>query len=265
MFWVERDSIAGIAEMGVRCGQIGIGGDTQITPKFIDKVKEELGQNAIEVITVFAAYSGEDYADLPTVERTVGLIPRSTRAERLNRTLELIDVAAKLGVASIGCHIGFVPHNKLDPDYMDVRDAARRICDRAELHGQTFALETGQEPARTLLEFIEAVNRPNLKVNFDPANMILYGSGDPHEAVQILKSKIVSVHAKDGDAPPPRDKKALGKERPLGKGAVDFPRFIQTLKDAGYEGQLCVEREAHDPQERLADMRAAVPFLRGLV
>jgi L-ribulose-5-phosphate 3-epimerase len=168
-------------------------------------------------------------------------------------------------VPAIACHIGFVPGDKLDPDYVDVRDAVRHICDRAALHGQTFALETGQEPAHELLEFIEAVKRPNLKVNFDPANMILYGSGDPHEAVRILKSKIVSVHAKDGDWPPPRDKKALGKERALGKGSVDFPRFIETLREAGYQGQLCIERDAHDPQERLADMRAAVGFLRGLV
>jgi L-ribulose-5-phosphate 3-epimerase len=262
MFWVERDTIAGIAAMGVRCGQLGIHGDTPITPEFIEDTKRELARHDFQIITIVAAYSGEDYADLPTVQRTVGFIPPSTRAERVKRTLELVDTAALLGVDSIACHVGFVPDDKNDPDYTAVRDAVRLVCDYAASHGQTFALETGQEPAPALLEFIEDVNRPNLKVNFDPANMILYGSGDPHEAVRVLESKIVSVHAKDGDWPPPGE---LGKERALGKGAVDFPRFIKTLREAGYQGPLCIEREAHDPVERMEDMRAAVPFLKGLL
>ena len=209
-----------------------------------------------------ASYSGEDYADLPTVQRTVGFIPPTTRTTRVTRTLELSDLAAQLGIPSIACHIGFVPPDHHHPDYLDVRAAVRRICDHAAAHGQSFALETGQEPAHELLDFINDVARPNLKVNFDPANMILYGSGDPHEAVRILAAKIVSVHAKDGDWPLTG---GLGKERPLGQGAVDFPRFIETLRTAGYSGPLCIEREAHDPAERVADMRAAVPFLRGLV
>ena len=262
MFWVERDTIAGISAMGVRCGQLGVGGDTIITPEFINKIKADVAQNDFHLVTVVACYSGEDYADLPTVQRTVGFIPRSTRAVRLERTLELVDLAAALDVGSVACHIGFVPENTLDPDYLEVRGAVRRICDHAASQGQTFALETGQEPAQALFEFIQDVDRPNLKVNFDPANMILYGSGDPHEAVRVLASKIVSVHAKDGDWPAPGE---LGKERPLGKGAVDFPRFIQTLNGVGYQGPLCIEREAHDPVERVDDMRAAVPFLRGLL
>ena len=262
MFWVERDTIAGIADMGVCCGQLGIHGDTRITPEFIESIKADVAAHDFQLITVVAAYSGEDYADLPTVQRTVGFIPRSTRAARLDRTLELSGVAAKLGINGIACHIGFVSEDKLDPDYIDVRDVVRRVCDHAAAYGQTFALETGQESARALLEFIEDVDRPNLMVNFDPANMILYGSGDPHDAVRVLASKIVSVHAKDGDWPAPGE---LGKERALGKGAVDFPRFIQTLKGSGYEGPLCIEREALDPVERVADMRAAVPFLRGLI
>ena len=265
MFWAGRDSIPEIAQMGVRCGQLGIGGETVITPEFVERTMAELAANGMQVITVVAAYTGEDYADMPTVQRTVGFIPYSTRLERLNRTLEIVDLAAKLGVPGIACHVGFVPHDKLDPDYMDVRDVVRKICDYAASHGQTFALETGQEPALELLHFIHDVNRPNLKVNFDPANMILYGSGDPHDAVRVVASKIVSVHAKDGDWPPPRDANALGKERPLGKGSVNFPRFIQTLRDVGYQGQLLVEREAQDPVERIADMRAAIPFLRGLI
>ena len=263
MFWAGRDSVAVIASMGVRCGQIGIGGETDITPEFTATLKADLARHGIEIITVFASYNGESYADLATVQHTVGFIPPATRAERLTRTLAIVDLASQLGVSSIACHIGFVPEEQDDPDYLDVLEMVRQVCDYAAPHGQAFALETGQEPAQELLEFIHAADRPNLKVNFDPANMILYGSGDPHEALGVLQSKIISVHAKDGDWPPAPG--TLGKERALGKGAVDFPRFIATLREIGYQGPLCIEREAEDPVERIADMRAAVAFLRGLV
>ena len=99
----------------------------------------------------------------------------------------------------------------------------RRICNHAATHNQTFALETGQEPAPVLLAFLNDVAKPNLGINFDPANMILYGTGDPIEALGILASRVISVHCKDGDWPEPGIAGALGKERPLGAGSVGIP------------------------------------------
>jgi sugar phosphate isomerase/epimerase len=140
----------------------------------------------------------------------------------------------------------------------------RRICGRAASHGQTFALETGQEPARVLLRFMEDVNRPNLRINFDPANMILYGSGDPIEALRLLGPRVVSVHAKDGDWPPSGVPGALGRERALGEGAVGMPRFVRTLAEIGFRGPLNVERETEDREERLRDLARGVALLRNL-
>ena len=265
MFWAERDSLAEIRSMGVRCGQLGVAGDVALTPEYAAKWKADLAAANFTVITCFAAYNGEDYADIPTVERTVGFIPPATRAERLQRTLELSDFAAALGVGSIACHVGFVPEDKSDPNYVAVLDMVRRVCDYAASHGQTFALETGQEPAHILLEFFKDVDRSNLKINFDPANLILYGSGDPHEAVRLLAPHVVSVHAKDGDWPPKDNKQALGTERRLGEGSVNIPAFVQTLRAVGYRGPLCIEREAFDPVERINDMRSEVPYLKSLI
>jgi sugar phosphate isomerase/epimerase len=263
MFWAVRDTLAEIASMGVTCGQLGIGGDTPLTAEFAAQWKADLAAHQFKIVTCFAAYNGESYADIATVQRTVGFIPPATRAERLARTLELSDFAAALGVDSIACHIGFVPEDRSDPDYQDVRDMVRRVCDYAASHGQTFALETGQEPAHVLLDFLKDCERPNLKVNFDPANMILYGSGEPIPAVELLAPYVISVHAKDGDWP--KAEGALGSERPLGQGSVNLPEFVKTLQRIGYTGPLCIEREAEDQTERLADLRAAVPYLRGLV
>jgi len=194
----------------------------------------------------------------------VGFIPASTRAERERRTYEISDFAAALGVGSIACHIGFVPEDKTHPDYVAVRDLVRRICDYAAKHNQSFALETGQEPAHVLLEFLKDVGRPNLGINFDPANMILYGTGDPIEALEVLAPHVLSVHCKDGDWPPKDKPGALGTEQPLGKGSVGIERFVAKLKQIGFRGPLNIEREVEDPDQRRRDILEAVELLRKL-
>ena len=128
-----------------------------------------------------------------------------------------------------------------------------------------FTLETGQEPARVLLEFFKDVDRPNLGINFDPANMILYGTGDPIEALGVLRKHVISVHAKDGDWPPTDKPGLLGTERPLGQGSVGMERFIAKLKEIGYTGSINVEREVENPQQRLTDMAAGVNLLHSLL
>jgi len=265
MFWAERDRVSEIRSLGVRSGQLGIAGNMALTASAAAALKAELEREQFTLVTVFAAYDGEDYADIPTVQRTVGFIPAGTRAAREQRTYAVSDFAARLGVGSIACHVGFVPEDHSDPDYVAVRDLVRRICDHAAGHGQTFALETGQEPAPVLLAFLRDVDRPNLRINFDPANLILYGSGDPIEALPLLAPLVISVHAKDGDWPPKDVPGALGSERPLGQGSVGMARFVQTLRDVGYQGTLNVERETHDQAARLRDIAAGVQLLKTLV
>lgn len=268
MFWAGRDPLETVREqksLGVACGQLGIAGNVAMDGAAIGDWRSALESEYFTLVTCFAAYNGEDYADIPTVQRTVGFIPPATRAEREARTIELSDFAAAIGVNSIACHIGYVPENKSDADYIAVREMVRRICNHAARNGQSFALETGQEPAPVLLEFIHDVGRANLKINFDPANMILYGTGDPIEALGVLREHVTSVHAKDGDWPPSGVVGALGTEQPLGKGAVGMPRFIAKLKEIGYTNPVNIEREVPDHAQRLADIRAGVELLRGLV
>jgi sugar phosphate isomerase/epimerase len=266
MFWGDaapREKVRAVKEYGVKCGQLGMAGDHDLSQAAAEGWRKALEAEGFSVATVFAAYNGESYADIPTVQQTVGFIPPATRAEREARTLELSDFAAVLGAPSIACHIGFVPHDRNHPDYVAVREMVRRVCDRAAKNGQTFALETGQEPAATLKQFLMDVGRPNLKINFDPANMILYGTGDPVEALEVVKADVVSVHCKDGDWPPKGVPGALGTEQPLGKGSVGIPRFVAKLKEIGYTGPLTIEREVHGEQQR-RDILAAVELLRSL-
>jgi L-ribulose-5-phosphate 3-epimerase len=264
IFWADRDSLATVKSFGVRCGQLGVPGGMELNAAVAAQWRAALEEAGFKVVTVVAAYLGEDYADIATVQRTVGFIPPAFREERERRTYAVSDFAAALGVNGIACHIGFVPDDHGAPDYIAVRDIVRRICARAARHGQTFALETGQEPAHVLLNFLKDVGEPNLGINFDPANMILYGTGDPVEALDILGPHVLSVHCKDGDWPAKDAPGSLGMECPLGIGSVGIPRFLDKLKAIGFRGPLNIEREAENQEERYRDLRAAVKLLDSL-
>jgi sugar phosphate isomerase/epimerase len=261
MFWMGRETLAELQALGLRCGQLGAGGGADLSDATAAQWKRDAEAAEFALVSVVAAYEGEDYADIPTVQRTVGFIPPGTRDARERRTYAVSDFAARLGVNAIGAHIGFVPEDARDSDYLAVLHLVRRVCDYAAANGQVFALETGQERAGVLMSFIEDVDRANLKINFDPANMILYGTGDPIEALRTVAPRVVSVHCKDGDWPPTDVPGALGTERPLGQGKVGIERFIRTLIELGYQGTLCIEREGTNHQDWLRDVGNAAKLV----
>jgi len=205
MFWGEKQperTLRAIKALGMRCGHLGFAGHVPLNVDVASKWRSVADAEDFGITAVFAAFEGESYADGPTVQRTVGFIPPATRAEREKRSLEVVDAASTMGVPIFACHIGFVPDDHTHPDFIAVRDMVRRICDHAAQYNIFFALETGQETAESLLHFLDAVERRNLKVNFDPANMILYGTAEPIPALEVLAPHVVSVHCKDGNWPP---------------------------------------------------------------
>ena len=258
-----RATLEHVKSFGLRAGQLVFPGNYSLR-RAAEVWDEALRAARFTPVTLVCSYIGEDYTDIPTVQSTVGLVPESTRTERIARTKAVADVGKYLGIESVMCHIGFVPEDAHTLLYGEIRDVARDICDYCAKNGQNFALETGQEPAHTLLQFIEDVARPNLKINFDPANMILYGTGDPIEALEVLGKHIVSVHCKDGDWPPRNQPNALGTERALGEGSVGIEPFIHALKEIGYRGVLSIEREEPNQKVQDADIRKAVQLLKSL-
>jgi L-ribulose-5-phosphate 3-epimerase len=266
MFWARpdaRETLRRVKSFGLRAGQLGFPGDLALEGA-AERWDQALTAEHFTAVAAVCSYVGEDYTDVPVVQKTVGLVPAGTRAERVTRTKAVSDIARDLGLESVACHIGFVPEDPKDAVYAEIRDVARDLCDHCGKNGQSFTLETGQEPAQVLLRFIEDVNRANLRINFDPANMILYGTGDPIEALDVLAKRVLSVHCKDGDWPPRDEPLALGKEQPLGDGSVDFPRFLAKLKEIGYRGVLTIEREGVDEERQAADIRKAVALLKRL-
>jgi sugar phosphate isomerase/epimerase len=211
------------------------------------ELKKLIAECGLQVTSVAAIYEGESYADVEAVRRTVGLLPRTTRSARIEDTKRCADFARELGAPNVSSHIGYIPEERGDPDYQALVAAVRVICDHLQRQDQSFCLETGQETAELLREFIQEVGRENLKVNFDPANMIMYGTGDPIAALELLAPWVRGVHCKDGEWP--KAEGGLGEERPLGEGQVGIRRFLAKLKEVGYEGPLTIEREIPGEQQ----------------
>jgi sugar phosphate isomerase/epimerase len=234
------------------------------TPERAKAFSEQLRGMGISITVVFGGFEGESYADIPTVVRTVGLVPPETRAERTRELKEISDFARLLGVDAVGLHVGFVPHDQSDPLYKGIVAVTQEVCDHCRGNGQRLHLETGQESADALLQFIGTVQRDNLFINFDPANMILYGSGEPIAALRKVGKYVRSVHCKDGKwAADPG--KQWGSEVPFGQGDVGAENFLRTLKELGYTGPLTIEREiAQEPARQKAEIGQAVRLLNEL-
>jgi sugar phosphate isomerase/epimerase len=234
------------------------------TPEAAEAFLKKLDAYGIELTCVFGGFDGESYADIPTVTRTIGLVPAETRAARLKEMKEIADFSRLLGCDVVGLHIGVVPHDTKSKDYADVVEVTRQLCDHAGKNEQAIHLETGQETADALLQFIGDTQRQNLFINFDPANMILYGTGEPIAALRKVGKYVRSVHCKDAtwsDQPGV----TWGAEVPLGKGQVDVPLYLQTLKEIGYSGPLTIEREIpQDPERQKAEIQHAVQLLNSL-
>jgi sugar phosphate isomerase/epimerase len=264
MLAVGEDPVANIEKvksLGVSLVQMGSPDDVWLVDPKRAELKKMLDNAGIEVFTVFVGFEGEAYDDIETVKRTVGYLNAEARASRLERTLRVCDFAKVLGAPYLGSHVGFIPEDPDDPQYAEMVSVVQQITDYCAGLDLKVAMETGQEPAKVLLRFMGNVGRDNLFVNFDPANMILYGSGDPHEALALLKDKVVSVHVKDGKWPTAEGQ--LGQMTPLGEGEVDIPRFIEGLKAFGFAGPLVIEREITGP-EQVAELREGIQMLKDL-
>jgi sugar phosphate isomerase/epimerase len=204
-------------------------------------------------------FPGEDYTTPQTIEKTGGFGDPATRPERLERFQWGLKRTKELGLTDLMLHAGFIPEVG-DPARKPFLDTLARVSDLARREGITVAFETGQESSALLRQTLDDLRCPNLKVNLDPANMLLYDKDDPLRAVELLAPDIRSVHVKDANRP--TQKGAWGAEVPLGKGQTNTRQFVRALQRAGYRGPLCIEREVGTQPERFADIAHGVQFLR---
>jgi sugar phosphate isomerase/epimerase len=222
---------------------------------------KRLEEAGITVVSGMFGTKGEDYTSLETIRRTGGVVPDETWEFNWNHILRIIPVAQMLKVGLVSFHAGFLPQEEDDPTYHKMIKRLKQTALAFASARIDLAFETGQEDAATLKRFLERLDEPNVGVNFDPANMILYGKGDPVEAVKVLSGSIRQVHVKDAN--PAATPGTWGDEVTVGTGSVEWPAFFEALKSGGFTGNLCIEREAGN--QRVKDIVAAKELVLSLL
>ncbi|MDR1382401.1 MAG: sugar phosphate isomerase/epimerase [Planctomycetaceae bacterium] len=252
-------------DLGITTVQLHTPHRNSRTPEKAKEFLAKLADYGMTITAVFCGFEGESYESIKITAETVGLVPPLSRAARLVESKEIADFAKLLGVDAIGSHIGFVPHDTHSAEYKDVTAAVRDLCEHLKKNGQRLHLETGQESVEGLLGFIHAVDTDNLFINFDPANLILYGIGDPLGALKKVGKYVRSVHCKDATATKGTPGVDWGAEVPFGAGEVNAEAFLRTLKEIGYDGPLTIEREIpQEPARQKTEIGQAVHLIHSI-
>ena len=248
-----------VQEFGVPTCQAG-------TDDFSDRVytalKSAMEKYGIEVTAINTSGGPPNEYTFYEGPETIGVVPIKYRRQRIDNYKRASDFARRLDVPAVHSHFGFIPENPNDPNYEGTVGALREVATHIKGNGQIVLMETGQETPITMLRAITDAGVDNLFVNLDCANLILYGKGNPLDALDVVGRLVRGTHAKDGLFP--TNPKKLGEEVPIGKGKANFPKLIPRLKELGYAGPLTIEREISGPQQ-LADIKMEKVYLEKLV
>ena len=210
----------------------------------------KLQDSGISIISGMMEMAGEDYSTFDSIRQTGGVRPDQTWETNQENALQNAGLAHELGLQLVTFHAGFIPHEAADPERGKMLERLKRIADIFLDQGCQVALETGQESAQTLVEVLEELDRPEIGVNFDPANMILYGMGDPVSSLDLLSPWVKQIHIKD--ATPSTLPGEWGAEVPVGSGEVVWNDFFEVVRTRGLDVDLVIEREAGD--QRVEDV-----------
>jgi len=254
-----ENDIKRVHDLGFPTCQLGIRGNDDAQAV---KLRAALDKYKVEVTSAVSGGPGREVYTFKEGPLTIGLVPRDVRAARIARMKEVSDFAKKVGIPAVQSHCGFIPENPNDPLYNETVEAIREVASYCKKNGQNFRCETGQETPITLVRCIRDVGLDNVGVNFDVANLILYGKANPVDAVDLLGPYVQGVHAKDGRFPTNPDH--LGEEVPIGQGQVNFPVVIEKLKKIGYRNPLTIEREIRG-EKQTADILASKAYLEKLI
>jgi len=252
-------AIAKVHKLGLPTCQVVIG---EPSLKLAAELRSALDRYNVEATSLISLGPKPLVFNLAEGPITIGLVPREYRAQRVENLQRTSDMAKRCKVPAVHTHCGFIPENPNDPLYGEAVDAIRKVAAYCQANGQHFLFEAGQETPITLLRAIGDVGLPNLGVNLDTANLILYGKGNPVDALDVIGKYVRGMHAKDGLFP--TDPRGLGKEVPIGQGKANFPQIIGGLKQLGYRGAITIERETEGPQQ-LEDVQKSCAYLNDLI
>lgn len=257
------ENIKKVAEMGFSTCQLKCWNSKYMTDELADAVNEACREFGVEITAFWCGWDGGfSYWNFYDGPSSLGLVPTAYRPERMRMLLNGSAFAEKIKVTDIATHVGFLPENPSSTEYRELLTVLKFICSALKKRGQYFLFETGQETPVTLLRTIEEIGTGNCGINLDPANLLMYGKGNPVDALRVFGKYVRGIHGKDGLLP--TDGKNLGHEVPLGEGLVDYPRFVSMLKEVGYDGAITIEREISG-ERQISDIAAAKSYLEALI
>jgi sugar phosphate isomerase/epimerase len=256
-----EDLLGQVRRLGLEHIQLGFQWIQEMDDAMRASALSQLKSSGVQLTGGMMSFAGEDYSTIAAIRRTGGYVPDATWDERRERSMNALRLCKELGIETVGTHIGFVPLSN-DPGYEKIIERVREIAEPFAAEGVDLLMETGQEAASELLQFLNDVRSRNVGINFDPANMILYGAGEPIEAIRTLGRHIRHVHAKDATSSDQPGVK-WGTEVPFGQGQVRPGEFVAALDGVGYQGPLVIEREAGD--DRFGDVKLAIESLKNAV
>ena len=247
-----QDLIAKLQATGIRRVQLALD-PLRESPAAWGEPAALFRQNGLTVVSGMFGCVGEDYSTLKTIRATGGIAPDATWEKNWTNIRATAALAHELGLKLVTFHAGFLPHKEKDPNFAKMLRRLAETADAFQAANIALGLETGQETAAVLVQLLQKLQRPNVGVNFDPANMILYGKGDPITALRALGPWIRQVHIKD--ARRTKVPGTWGEEVAVGTGEVTWPAFFATLRELNFAGDFVIEREAGS--QRVADVRTA--------
>ena len=263
--WDEgfEERVGIVKNIGFRSGQVSIWDMSMYTNEGAEHLKNICADYDFEVTSLWCGWSGPVDWSYPGMYSTLGLVPAWLRNQRM---IDLMDGAAfgnMLGIKDIVTHIGYIPDNPFDENYIAIVNALTVIGTELKKNGQRLLFETGEELPVTLVQMMKATGLDNLGVNLDPANLIQSGRANAVEALNYFGPYFMSMHAKDALRPEPGE--PHGVEVPIGEGHANFPELIRILKSMGYAGEITIEREGVSDDVWKDDIAAAKYYLEGLI
>ena len=257
------DRIAWAAGLGFRSGQLCAWNIDLYTEEIAEKLKKACRDFDFEITAIWCGWTGPKTFQHPYRYATIGLVPASMRMQRTRELLAGAAFARSIGVRDVITHVGFVPDSPFDPDHIGVAMAVREICQTIAPYGQRFLFETGEIVPGNILALIQMAEVENVGVNFDPANFLINGRANPSDAMDRLAFMTFGFHAKDGLYATGFEPK--GKEVQIGQGQVDFAYLLQKMKDAGFDGDITIEREIAEGPERDRQILEEKVYLEALI
>ena len=247
-----EDLVEKLRETGIRRVQLALD-PLRASPKIWGDTEKIFREHDIMVVSGMVGCIGEDYSTMDSIRLTGGIAPDATWEQNVKNISACATIAKQMGLKLVTLHAGFLPPDESHPTFAEMLQRLDVVADIFMVHNILLGLETGQETAPELAGLLQKLNHPNIGVNFDPANMILYDKGDPVKALHVLAPWIRQVHIKD--ARRTKIPGTWGQEVPVGTGEVDWRGFFSTFKHVVFNVNLAIEREYGN--NRIGDIRTA--------